>query len=82
LKTEVANGKAVLAVELLLKEAEADKAAGTAARATASTDAGRTGTATATARASRLFIGPTKKNTTAAVDDLVIRNRTYLAVKN
>ena len=30
LKTEVANGKAVLAVELLLKEAEADKAAGTA----------------------------------------------------
>ena len=30
LKTEVANGKAVLAVELLLKEPEADKAAGAA----------------------------------------------------
>jgi hypothetical protein len=30
LKTEVANGKAVLAVELLLKDAEADKAAGAA----------------------------------------------------
>jgi hypothetical protein len=28
LKTEVANGKALLAVEVLLKEAEADKAAG------------------------------------------------------
>jgi hypothetical protein len=30
LKTEVANGKALLAVEVLRKEAEADKAAGAA----------------------------------------------------